>query len=301
MATATAAGISSLANKGDLVFQAGRYSKVGGLRTLKLADLRHATKAENISGLLDLGIRENRVDPIQAIQLRRVYQSVAAGDELLLTCLRHATCQPEVFIRIQGMSRLHADVIRRSPGLSIVRANQEVGALTERLMHRFFQGSGWTRVQGEVGRQGIDGLYVKWQKGVVRDVLIAESKYNTSVLQPTNHGTQMSSDWVARKVANLQAQSPGDPVYTAIRKFVDNGSYRAVLWQLKVDESAISVSLTKLIGKGREVTYMSDNVVDGLPALPLSPIKFGNPASKFESEFLHWFRDELDAIGSLLH
>jgi len=46
---------------------------------------------------------------------------------------------------------------------------------------------------------------------------------------------------------------------------------------------------------------MSDNVVDGLPALPLSPIKFANPASKFESEFLHWFRDELDAIGSLLH
>lgn len=299
-AMASHASAVSVVTRGDEAFRAGSYVKVGRLVSLHLDDLRHASKADNIDGLLELAKQEKRIDTIRMMQLRPLFLKKEAGDQLLLTCLRHETCQPEIFSRIQATSRLHSDIVCRNPSLRFVKTNQEVGALTERLMHRFFEGSGWTRVPGEVGRQGIDGLYVKLDGGIVKDVLIAESKYNTSILQSTNHGTQMSADWVTRKIANLQARSPGDSVYTAIRELVDKGGYRAVLWQFKVNDDEISVALTKLVGKGRTVTPEFGGVIDGVPSVSLTPIKFGSPTNKFESDFLGWYRDEIDGIGALL-
>ena len=290
----------SVVTRGDEVFRAGSYVKVGRLVSLHLDDLGHASKVDNIDGLLELAKQEKRLDTIRTMKLRPLFLSKEAGDGLLLTCLRDKACEPEIFSRIQATSQLHSDIVRRNPSLRFVKTNQEVGALTERLMHRFFEGSGWTRVPGEIGRQGIDGLYVKLDGGMVKDVLIAESKYNTSILQSTNHGTQMSAEWVTRKIANLQAQFPDDSVYTAIRELVNKGRYRGVLWQFKVGDDEIAVALTKLVGKGRTVKPEFGGVIDGVPSVPLSPIKFGSPTNKFESDFLDWYRDEIDAIGELL-
>lgn len=295
----TAAGIPKLVNKGDLVFQAGRFTKAGGLGSLRAGDLRHASKAENISGLLDLAIREGRIDPIRAMQLRGPYQVMESGDLLLFTCLRHQACQPEQFRKILSVSHFHAEVVRRSPGLGPIQANQEVGALTERLMHRYFESSGWTRVQGEVGRQGIDGLYVQIRRGVVKDVLIAESKYNTSVMKSTGAGMQMSPDWVRRKVENLRARFPDEKFYTDIQRFVDNASYRALLWEAKIDEEVLQISLTKLIGKGGAVERSTASSIDGLRAVPVSRIQLDAPANDFEKRLLGWIVEELDSIGEL--
>ena len=299
-ALSPAASLTALATKGDLVFQAGRFTKAATLGTLQAADLRHATKAENISGLLDLAGREGRLDAIQAIQLRRPFQALESGDLLLLTCLRHPGCEPEQFQRIVSLSWLHSEVVRRSPNLRYVRANQEVGALNERVMHRFFESSGWTRLPGEVGRQGIDGLYVKLDRGVVKDVLIAESKYNSSLLQSTNYGSQMSTEWVARKIESLRTRFPNEALYADIQKFVDRGSYRAVLWKLRFDESAMHVSLIKLKGKGREVEMLVDSPIDGVQALPVKRIALSAPANDYERQFLQWVNDELDIVGPRL-
>ena len=292
--------MASVASKGDLVFVAGRYAKVARLATLTVADLKHATKIENITGLLELAAKENRIDPILMLKLRGPYQALQSGDILLFTCLRHPGCEPEQFQRVASLSWLHSEVVRRSPGLRHVRANQEVGALNERVMHRFFEGSGWTRVQGEVGRQGIDGLYVKLDRGVVKDVLIAESKYNSSLLQSTNYGSQMSTEWVARKIESLRTRFPNEALYADIQKFVDSGSYRAVLWKLRFDESALHVSLIKLKGKGREVEMLVDSPIDGVQALPVKRIALNAPANSYERQFLQWVNDELDMVGPRL-
>jgi len=76
------------------------------------------------------------------------------------------------------------------------------------MMVRYFEHSGWTRIDGQVGRTGFDGLFVKYEDGVIKDVLIAESKYNTSTLQSTNFGVQMSEEWIRRKMVEIKARFP---------------------------------------------------------------------------------------------
>lgn len=49
-------------------------------------------------------------------------------------------------------------------------------------MHKFYTNSGWIKIEGEVGRNGIDGLYYQKKNGVIREVLVAESKWNKSRL-----------------------------------------------------------------------------------------------------------------------
>jgi len=67
-----------------------------------------------------------------------------------------------------------------------------------------FQPEKWQKIEGEIGRNGIDGLYVRRHKtGEIKKVLIGESKYGTSVLGRTKYGRQMSQLWVERKVERL--------------------------------------------------------------------------------------------------
>ncbi len=62
------------------------------------------------------------------------------------------------------------------------RLNHVNGHAAECVMHKFYTNSGWTQIEGEIGRNGIDGLYYKKKKGTIREVLVAESKWNTSKL-----------------------------------------------------------------------------------------------------------------------
>ena len=47
------------------------------------------------------------------------------------------------------------------------------GYTTECVMNYFYTSSGWYKIEGEVGRNGLDGLYIKKEKGIVRDVLVS--------------------------------------------------------------------------------------------------------------------------------
>ena len=62
------------------------------------------------------------------------------------------------------------------------RLNIVNGASSECVMHFFYKNSGWQKIEGEIGRNGIDGLYFKKKNGVIREVLVAESKFNKSRL-----------------------------------------------------------------------------------------------------------------------
>jgi hypothetical protein len=95
--TALAGGGTAVA-KSLNIFKAGNYTKTGvSLSSLAIKDLRYASKAENVAGLLDLAQNENRIEPIKAMQLSGPFSRLRHGDELLLTCLKSEKCDPEVF------------------------------------------------------------------------------------------------------------------------------------------------------------------------------------------------------------
>lgn len=283
----------------QFVFKAGSYQKVGRLASLSAKDLRFASKVENVHGLLELAEQEHRIDPIQMMQLSRSFSSTSHGDSLLLTCLHNTKCQPAEFIKAVNTSKLHEEVVIRNPGLGLVLVSHVVGALNENLMIRYFKFSGWTRVEGQVGRTGFDGLFVKYENGVIKDVMIVESKYNTSQLQSTNHGLQMSEQWVRRKMVELKEHFPNDDVYEKIDKFIQAGSYRAVLWNLKVEDDALKIGLGKVKSKGGmvDIEVAKGTDIEGLSSPFTNSIKLNAPRNKFEEQVLSWYNDELAAVG----
>jgi hypothetical protein len=291
----------SLLHDIQYVFKAGTYQKAGRLVSLSAKDLRFASKVENVQGLLELAEHEHRIDPIQMMQLSRSFSSTSHGDSLLLTCLHNTKCQPAEFIKAVNTSKLHEEVVIRNPGLGLVLVSHVVGALNENLMIRYFKFSGWTRVEGQVGRTGFDGLFVKYENGVIKDVMIVESKYNTSQLQSTNHGLQMSEQWVRRKMVELKEHFPNDDVYEKIDKFIQAGSYRAVLWNLKVEDDALKIGLSKVKSKGGmvDIEVAKGTDIEGLSSPFTNSIKLNAPRNNFEAQVLSWYNEELAAVGRL--
>jgi hypothetical protein len=292
------AGGATLVRSLEHVFSAGGYTKVTRLARLTTQDLRFANRVENVNGLLELAEKERRIDPIQMMQLSRTYGAATNGDALLLACLNAPKCAPDRFLAIAQTSRLHAEVVKRNPNLGLVQAHHAVGALNENLMIRYFEHSGWTRIEGQVGRTGFDGLFVKYDGTTIKDVLIAESKYNTSSLQETNHGIQMSETWIRRKVVELKERFPDADVYRTLDAYIEAGAYRAVLWNLKIEDDAMQIALSTVKGKGGGVsvveTEASDLAILGEPVT--TSIKLKAPNSKFEALVLSWYSAELDAV-----
>lgn len=294
-------GGAALVRNADNIFGSIEQVKVARLAGLSAHDLRPASKAENISSILELAEKENRIDTIQMMQLARSFALIPDGDRVLLACLQKESCQPERFLEIVRTSSLHAEVVKRNPALGMVQVNHAVGALNENLMIRYFEHSGWSRIEGQVGRSGFDGLFVKYDRGAIKDVLIVESKYNTSSLQSTNFGVQMSQDWTRRKIEELIARYPNERAYPNIEKFIRADAYRAVLWNLKVDEDSLKIGLSRIKSKGETVSLAT---VEGTDIEQLSSpfsnsIIFSAPHSNFEAQILDWYKDELAAIGSL--
>jgi hypothetical protein len=87
------------------------------------------------------------------------------------------------------------------------KLNHVNGYSAECVMHHFYENTGWNRIEGEVGRNGIDGLYYKKKNGVIREVLVAESKWNKSRLGKSGKNKlikQMSKAGVLLTLKRLQ-------------------------------------------------------------------------------------------------
>lgn len=155
-----------------------------------------------------------------------------AAPHALSRCLNTPHCDHAAFITNQQRSSLHQNMSWQMPHLSPSAINHKVGELNERVMNRYYTSSGWRQLPGEIGRNGIDGLFVKYRRdGSIRDVLISESKYNFSPLGNTLHGRQMSQQWTLRKIDDLY-RTTRDPRYREVQRFVEQGSYRNILWRL---------------------------------------------------------------------
>lgn len=330
-AFALAAGFGALGftNKG---FQAGKYSnRTATIASISASELRHASKAENIEGLLALARSErlSRLDEIASLQAWDKFNRIASGDRLLLRCLKEPGCEPLSYADsitarfasikdsrrllarcldetqcdplscadVAKVSELHHQVMLRQPSRSLVQANHAVGDISEQVMHRHFESTGWQRIDGQIGRSGIDGLFIKRNsQGHVREVLIAESKVNTSALQNTNHGEQMSRQWVQRKLQQLREQDPEDPTYRKVSELIDRGFYRARLWTMRVEDGQIRLNLQRLRSETDKVNERLDDPGTRVVAPP-EVIDIAAPKDSLERTIVSAYTVALNRLG----
>lgn len=205
---------------------------------------RTGSAAVKTRQLLSVAQSKGDISMIEMIHLGDAYRALGnKAPRLLARCLNTPRCHHASFIKSQQRSFLHQKMSEAMPHLSPTAVNHKVGELNERVMNRYYTASGWRQLPGEVGRNGIDGLFIKYSRdGSIRDVLVSESKYNFSPLGNTRHGKQMSRQWVLKKVDDLY-RSTGNARYAEIRRFVERDDYRSILWRLRpsADGSGIFV------------------------------------------------------------
>lgn len=292
IATASAVRIPKLAE----LFGPRSYGPLLPVTKLTARDLGSAPKAENIKALLEIANAERRIDDLESLQAWGRFNAVPFGDVLLLKCLQDPACHAGTCGAVARASDLHAAVLTRRPALNLTQANHAVGEVSEKLMHAHFEGSGWSRIEGQVGRTGIDGLFIKRRPdGTVRDVLIVESKFNTGSLQPTNHGHQMSREWALRKLAQLQLAYPDERAYRQVSTLIERGFYRARLWTMRVGADQIHIDLQRVHSKGADIELL-ENQGNRIPIPPKS-ILLSAPADNFEQNLVNAYNSALNALG----
>ena len=135
------------------------------------------------------------------------------------------------------------------------RLNIVNGYSSECVMHKFYANTGWTQIEGEIGRNGIDGLYYKKKNGVIKEVLVAESKWNKSRLGKSGKNKlvkQMSQEWTLRTLNRLQKYKPL-PEYDTIKRFVQHDQYRARLFRMfPRGNNKVQIHIYKIKNKGSQ-------------------------------------------------
>jgi hypothetical protein len=162
------------------------------------------------------------------------------------------------------------------------RLNIVNGYSSECMMHEFYTSTGWKQIEGEIGRNGIDGLYYKIKNGQIREVLVAESKWNTSRLGRSGKNRlikQMSQKWILRTMDKLQRHKPL-PEYNTIKRLIENDQYRARLFKvIPKGSDSIQIDIYTLKNKGQ-------HEFDAFVERKLDPINLKSPKNSFEKKMV---------------
>lgn len=261
-------------------------------------DLSLYSKTENIQNLQENALNSNRLKYSEIGNIEK-FNSMDKGDILFIKCLKEKECNLETFLINLERSDLHRQIAIKNPSVNIGRLNKVIGNLNENLMNKYFISSKWTKIEGEVGNNGIDGLFIKRnQDGIIKDVLFVESKYNKSGLIKTNFGEQMSKEWLLKKVDNLKQKYPNNKDYIAIEKYINNGSYRSLLWNLKFENNHLIFDVSKLQDKSGK---MIKEPLTGGEKLKINlqdngNIDLKNPKNSFQENMSSIFKEELKGI-----
>ncbi len=270
--------------------------KAAKLSKVTYAALKINKMEKNIEALLRMAAKEHRLKRYSdQFTYFSKFKKFKNGDILLLKCLKNSACDLDVYSDLMTKSPLHVKVATKYPHMSLGQINIKVGTINENMMNRYFQSTGWTKIEGEVGRNGIDGLFIKRKNGVIRDVFIVESKYNKSGLQYTDNGQQMTKQWIMAKVKKLQAKYPDNPDYKVIEKYIEKDIYRAALWNLKTTDDTLIVSLKQVHdksgkiltsdfkgGEKMKINYKGNQEID---------IKY--PKNDFHKKIVDWYKEEI--------
>lgn len=162
------------------------------------------------------------------------------------------------------------------------RLNIVNGYSSECMMHQFYTSSRWVKIEGEVGRNGIDGLYYKCKNGQISEVLVAESKWNTSRLGRCGKNKlikQMSKHWILDTLDKLNRYKPL-PQYRAIKYLVAHDQYRARLFKvIPLGKEDIRIDICTLKNKG-------EHGFDTFVEQKLAPINLEFPKNSFEKNMV---------------
>ena len=162
------------------------------------------------------------------------------------------------------------------------RLNIVNGNASECMMHQFYTKTGWIKIEGEIGRNGIDGLYYKIKNGQIKEVLVAESKWNTSRLGRSGKNKmvkQMSQHWVLRTMDKLERHKPLSE-YSSIKKLIEHDQYRARLFKvIPSGKESIRIDIYKIKNKGE---HQFDTFVES----KLKPINLEAPKNSFEKNMV---------------
>lgn len=166
------------------------------------------------------------------------------------------------------------------------RLNIINGASAECVMHKFYTQSSWIQIEGEIGRNGIDGLYYKLnKKDKIKEVLVAESKWNSSRLSKSGKNKtikQMSQKWVLKTINKLIKKNPNMP-YKTLKQFIKQNQYRARLFRLKpTSNNSIQITIYKIKNKG-------SNAFDEIKDTQLDPININYPKNSFETTMVNTY------------
>ena len=164
------------------------------------------------------------------------------------------------------------------------RLNIINGASAECVMHQFYQQSKWEQIEGEIGRNGIDGHYIKRKNNQIKEVLVAESKWNKAQLGKIKKKTikQMSQAWVLNTLNKL-IKKENNTTYQTIKNFITNNQYRARLFRLKpTQNNSIQISIYKIKNKGAKA-------IEEIAERQLDPIDINHPKNSFETNVVESF------------
>lgn len=213
----------------------------------------------NINSLLQRAVDERRINDIERLALQQRYSAIPGrGDFALLECLKVQSCDLKQFPDLAtavGRNQLHLQHAARCVRCNKINIYKLSGNTIEGLMDSYYQRGGWTKLKGEIGNSGIDGLYYKLRSaGQVSDVLVTEAKFNQSILQETRSGTQLCKQWILDNLARLRnLESEDIKLYEQITDFVERDVYRAQLWRMNVDDDRLFIWREHVSSKGRTI------------------------------------------------
>lgn len=165
------------------------------------------------------------------------------------------------------------------------------GDTTEYVMHKLFKQNGWKQIQGEVGPNGIDGLYIKKNtSGIITNVMFGEAKYNNATLGNSLCGKQMSKNCLNTQIDNLIKTYPNDKHYTHVKEFLNNGNYRARIFQLKIDNNFLMPEIKSINHDGDFDTQKLELIGNEKYKINNMRIDINNPQNSFETQFVENFR-----------
>ena len=159
---------------------------------------------------------------------------------------------------------LHKDFNDVAPAQKIsIKTRHLMGDFTENVMDRFFQGKGkWNKINSQVGKNGIDGLYTRQMKNGRVKVLIVESKYNTSQLsQNAKKGAQGSKIWIEKSIderieslkkklnntdIDIKTQNGIRSEIQQLQVIKKNGSYIRRVFSAQISDGKLTIELSDI-------------------------------------------------------
>lgn len=278
-----------------------------GVPLLKITPdvLSKYSKVEQVSFLVERARLTGRISSVRSLWLQKQFNKIPGGEKILQQCLIDPKCEPEKVVkRVKDYSSktgafpslqisqmiakddLYYRLAMKTPNSTPTQLKLEAGKIAEDLMDKNFKNSGWVKLEGEVGRNGFDGLYVKLDKSEnIKKVMIVESKYGNARLKRTVDGaTQMSKKWSIKKVDALIKKYPNDPKYKQIKEHIlkEHAKYRIYRLQAKngklyqaiekINPKEENVSISKLTGNERYKVNRTQN----------SEIDLSNPDGKYQ-------------------